>query len=1034
MPVDGDFLTEYLIGGRRVDNALSVEVQEKANEEGVLSVDYGNTFKNLEETLDLDNTFLANVSDSSKDLIVPGYQRHYSWSLENHKEFWRDIENYSDILNHLLREADEGNIDIGRIELENRIDESFFGPIYIAESEQYIEGMEDETEDVLEVIDGQQRLSTVFILLNEIRRRLKRISESVDEDTDEDFFREVDYFRWGMLCNPLFGGVHTEGDPDHVRLKLSEYDNPYFKILFADDVNKILEVLSDVEIVDSSPWKQMRNILSDIGFEEDEIDIEFDDLMFETADDEENLEDLLNRNLYFASKGSHKALFDANNEYVDLIDRLLDEKLGLEEDQYKKRTICLINIAIIVFLSLRVIECKFDERTSESMKIEVFTSLNETGKPLDTKSKIRARIVSRFKLKSEEVNKYSDIIKLFGDSSKSVEEYFVNYILATEKNKTYSKGDIKNNLLEFFSPQINTIGDYNSRIATGDEDYDKQFISDLKDHAKKYKIIDEAEEIPPEHIADNDIRNECNNILEDLKETDQWKPFVLRMYIDLVGDSAIVTENFFLFILRQAENIMIRSSFSNTAATSIDKTFIGSCKEYNNKAIPEFENINGIKEYIEEAEERPGWADVSEFSDEKRRIMQSHLIKHSDWDDISGTDIARNMSGTTWSNNKRILKLLARRNLAGRITRNRAVSRAEIIDFSTTELEHILPESPVINQDDNRSPDSIERPLNWYNDFFKLYTEEGQSAWPTIAERYSEILDNGDLGDRQKKTLLNRAQDIIDDVGNNILLETGLNNAVRNAQFSVKSLAYYLIAKHDLNVFGEFIADPDNINFSLDELICNAECLGLKLGEGEAAVLLYEVINAFEEVEVGNVNEITSTIDIDDESKLNPNSFADHYSTPVDMFAEFGLTENDYSTLYQKWEGYEYDDAHQSLVLESEEGDDIHASAGEPMDGMIDSILRNIANTFDYTAIEENPDTPCKVEVDTIDSHEGTDSENRYIVDIVNKKWNWERALDRKVHIVQELLDVLETSTIPTEFDNLDEKFHRDLVKSSYRY
>ena len=83
------------------------------------------------------------LEGNSKQYIIPVYQRNYSWLQENCQELWQDI--------------------IELINNQNSI--HFFGPIIL--SAQNIH------KSIFSVVDGQQRLTTVSILLLAVRNFLK---------------------------------------------------------------------------------------------------------------------------------------------------------------------------------------------------------------------------------------------------------------------------------------------------------------------------------------------------------------------------------------------------------------------------------------------------------------------------------------------------------------------------------------------------------------------------------------------------------------------------------------------------------------------------------------------------------------------------------------------------------------------------------------------------------------------------------------------------------------------------------------------
>jgi hypothetical protein len=89
---------------------------------------------------------------------IPEYQRNYSWSDEEWDDLWRD-------LNNVLGQGDGS--------LENK--SHFYGMFLF-----------DVDDRVYRIIDGQQRVTTAIILLNEIRYRLQEIGANNDAEIIKD--------------------------------------------------------------------------------------------------------------------------------------------------------------------------------------------------------------------------------------------------------------------------------------------------------------------------------------------------------------------------------------------------------------------------------------------------------------------------------------------------------------------------------------------------------------------------------------------------------------------------------------------------------------------------------------------------------------------------------------------------------------------------------------------------------------------------------------------------------------------------------
>lgn len=79
---------------------------------------------------------------TDKKYIIPRYQREYSWTKEQLEDF------YTDIVSNI--KEDKGNYEI---------QEYFFGTVILV-------GKMEKTNKPIEIIDGQQRITTITILLS----------------------------------------------------------------------------------------------------------------------------------------------------------------------------------------------------------------------------------------------------------------------------------------------------------------------------------------------------------------------------------------------------------------------------------------------------------------------------------------------------------------------------------------------------------------------------------------------------------------------------------------------------------------------------------------------------------------------------------------------------------------------------------------------------------------------------------------------------------------------------------------------------
>jgi len=88
---------------------------------------------------------------------IPEYQRFYSWEDRQCQDLWDDLE-------YLLEQADPPD--------------HYFGTIVILDSDETVEPSDYKVLKKWDVIDGQQRLTTIAILLKVLLRRLKKLEEN----------------------------------------------------------------------------------------------------------------------------------------------------------------------------------------------------------------------------------------------------------------------------------------------------------------------------------------------------------------------------------------------------------------------------------------------------------------------------------------------------------------------------------------------------------------------------------------------------------------------------------------------------------------------------------------------------------------------------------------------------------------------------------------------------------------------------------------------------------------------------------------
>lgn len=107
------------------------------------------------------------------DLIVPDYQRGFDWNAGHVEDLWEDIHNYVE-------------------KLENGEEEDFFvGTIILKDPEENFKAKEKRR---YEIVDGQQRLTSFYLLAIAIRQKFKQFDKNDPyvNDVDSDFINSYE--------------------------------------------------------------------------------------------------------------------------------------------------------------------------------------------------------------------------------------------------------------------------------------------------------------------------------------------------------------------------------------------------------------------------------------------------------------------------------------------------------------------------------------------------------------------------------------------------------------------------------------------------------------------------------------------------------------------------------------------------------------------------------------------------------------------------------------------------------------------------
>ena len=140
------------------------------------------------------------IGHAEKQFIIPIYQRSYKWTKQNVDKLWDDINDVDfDIPTNMHFLDSIVYSKLSNIDLASAVGHRI---------EKY------------QVIDGQQRLTTVSLLLITMRDRLKTLTEEQES---------------GRLNNLFIINMYAENFDDKLRLKLSDTDHHVYKKLVFED-------------------------------------------------------------------------------------------------------------------------------------------------------------------------------------------------------------------------------------------------------------------------------------------------------------------------------------------------------------------------------------------------------------------------------------------------------------------------------------------------------------------------------------------------------------------------------------------------------------------------------------------------------------------------------------------------------------------------------------------------------------------------------------------------------------------------------
>lgn len=159
--------------------------------------------------LNIDQKTVKELFSAKKTkFLIPDYQRPYAWGEDECQTLWEDLFNFS---------FPENNCD----NFDSESDEYFLGPIVTFKNDK----------GDMEIIDGQQRLTTLMLLLRAFYDKFKNMKDDKSEKTRE----QIEACIWKT---DEFGYVNTEELKINSEVATDKDKDEFLEILRTSDVTK----------------------------------------------------------------------------------------------------------------------------------------------------------------------------------------------------------------------------------------------------------------------------------------------------------------------------------------------------------------------------------------------------------------------------------------------------------------------------------------------------------------------------------------------------------------------------------------------------------------------------------------------------------------------------------------------------------------------------------------------------------------------------------------------------------------------------
>lgn len=275
---DTDYNSEYDDRGLTIPDLLD-SLRNELSDTNTSKTDLTKKFEPFHDSI-ITNPYIVGtvLMDEPRKFNIPKFQRDYSWTDDQHEEFWFELHD-----------------GLGKIS-EHTLPEMYMGSLYISY---------ERRRNIKEIIDGQQRLMTLLIIIRVISRYIDIINTDSQSTEFWDFCNFVNSDDFLDLI------LYRANDKPIIEAKEDDID--YFNLLFEQSPADLVESAEDIDFDESGTIRLDTILVDKFGIAEHKLS---DYLSSAQASD-----------LRYQAT-SHRLLIDAFRYYREHI----GEYIGLTED------------------------------------------------------------------------------------------------------------------------------------------------------------------------------------------------------------------------------------------------------------------------------------------------------------------------------------------------------------------------------------------------------------------------------------------------------------------------------------------------------------------------------------------------------------------------------------------------------------------------------------------------------------------------------------------------------------------------------